>query len=55
MGRLRYNDSVMKVDVVIGDVVWEVVSCYCPQAGRSANGKEEFYELIDKVVTSEKV
>ena len=45
----------MKVNIFIGDVVWEVVSCYCPQAGRSVNEKEEFYELMDKVVTSEKV
>ena len=27
----------MKGNIVIGDVVWEVVSCYCPQAGRSVN------------------
>ena len=33
----RYRDRVMKVNIVIGDVVWEVVSCYCPQAGRSVN------------------
>ena len=26
---------------------------YCPQAGRSVNEKEEFYELMDKVATSE--
>ena len=45
----------MKVNIVIGDVVWEVVSCYCPQAGTSGNEKEEFYELMNKVVTSEKV
>ena len=51
----RFNDRVMKVNIVIGDVVWEVVSCYCPQAGRSVNEREEFYELMDKVVTSEKV
>ena len=43
----------MKVSIIIGDVVWEVVSCYCPQAGSSVNEKEEFYELMDKVVTSE--
>ena len=49
------NDRVMKVDIVIGDVIWEVVSCYCPQAGRSVNEKEEFHELMDKIVTSEKV
>ena len=30
----RFNDRVMKVNIVIGDVVWEVVCCYCPQAGR---------------------
>ena len=47
------NDRVMKINVAIRDVVWEVVSCYCPQAHRSVNEKEEFYELMDKVVTSE--
>ena len=26
----RFSDRVMKVNIVIGDVVWEVVSCYCP-------------------------
>ena len=26
-------------------------SCYCPQACRSVNKKEEFYELMEKVVT----
>ena len=31
----------------------EVVSGHCPQAGRLVNEKEEFYELMDKVVTSE--
>ena len=40
----------MKVNIVIGDVVWEVVSCYYSQAGRSVNEKE-FYELMDKVVS----
>ena len=45
----------MKVNIVIGDVVWEVVSCYYPQATRSVNQKEEFYELMDKSVTSEKL
>ena len=51
----RYSDRVMKVNIVIGDVVWEVVSCYCPQAGRSVNEKKEFYELMDKVVTNDNV
>ena len=51
----RFNDRVMKVKIVIGDVVWGVVSCYCLQAGVSGNEKEEFYELMNKVLTSEKV
>ena len=55
MGVDRFNDKVMKVSIVIRDLVWEVVSCYCPQTGRSVIEKEEFYELMDKVVTSEKV
>ena len=49
----RFNGRVMKINVVIGDVVWEVVSCYCPQAGRSVNEKEEFYEIMDKIATYE--
>ena len=53
VGVETYNDRVMKVNIVIGDVVWEVVSCYCPQAGRLVNEKEDFYELMAKVVTSE--
>ena len=55
VGVERLNDRVMKVAIVIGDVAWEVVSCYCPQAGRSVNEKEEFDELVEKVVTREKV
>ena len=51
----RFNGRVMKINVVIGDVVWEVVSCYCPQAGRSVNEKEVFSEVMDMVVASEKV
>ena len=55
VGVERYNVRVMKVDIVIGDVIWEVLSCYCPQAGRSVNENEEFYELMDKAVTSERM
>ena len=29
----RFNDGVKKVNIVIGDVVLELVSCYCPQGG----------------------
>ena len=55
VGVVRFNDSVMKVNIVTGDVVWEVLSCYCQQASRSVNEKDEFYELMDKVATSEKI
>ena len=55
VGVEMFNDRVMKVYIVIGSVVWEIVSCYCSQVGRSLNEKEEFYELMDKVVTSEKL
>ena len=55
VGVERFNDRVIRVNIVTWDVVWEVLSCYCPQAGRSINEKQEFYELMDKGVTSEKV
>ena len=51
VGVKRFNDRVIKVNIILGDIVWEV-SYYCPQAGRSVNEKE-FYELMDNVVTSE--
>ena len=54
VGGERHNDRVMKVNFVIGDVVWEVLSRCCPQVHKSENEKE-FYELKDKVVTNEKV
>ena len=31
------NDTVMKANIVFGDAVWELVPCYCPQAGRLVN------------------
>ena len=52
VGVERFN-RLIKVNIIIGDVVWEVASCYCPQAGRSVIEKEKFYELMDKVLTSE--
>ena len=45
----------MKVNTVTSDVTLEVAPCYCSQAGRSVNKKEKFYELVGKVMTSEKV
>ena len=55
LGDERFNGRVMNVSIVIRGVVWEVVSCYCPQVGRSLNQKQEFYELMDMVVTSDKL
>ena len=26
----RYNDTVIMVSIVVAEVVWVVVSCYCP-------------------------
>ena len=54
VGVEMHNDRLKKVNIFTEDVVWEIVSCHCPQAGRSINEKEEFFELMDKVVTSEK-
>ena len=45
----------IKANIVIGDVVLVVASCYCPQAGRPVNEKEELYELTAMVMASEKV
>ena len=53
VGVERLIDRVMKVSIFISNVVWEVVFCCCLQACRSVNEKGEFYELMDKFVTSE--
>ena len=34
LGVARYNYRVMRVNIVIGDVLWEGVSSYCSQAGK---------------------
>ena len=45
----------MKVNVIIGDAVWELISCYSLQTGGCATEKEEFHELKDRFATSVKV
>ena len=45
----------IKVNIVIGGVIWEAASRYCLQAGISVNEKKEFYEFMDKIVTNENV
>ena len=42
VGNERFNERVMKVNIVIWNVVWEVVSCYCPLACRSVIEKDMF-------------
>ena len=45
----------MKVNVIIGDAVWGLISCYSLQTGGCATEKEEFHELKDRFATSVKV
>ena len=42
VGVQRYNHKVTNVNIVIGNVLWEVVSCYSPQSGRSVMKKRSF-------------
>ena len=42
VGVQRYNDNVTNVNNVIGNVLWELVSCYSPQSGRSVMKKRSF-------------
>ena len=35
VGVERFDDRVMKVNIIFGDAVWKVVFCYFPQPGRS--------------------
>ena len=42
---------IMKVKIVIGNEVWEVVSCYYPQVGRPTAETDGFYKLLDQVVS----
>ena len=42
---------IMKVKIVIGNEVWEVVSCYYPQVGRPTAETDGFYKLLDQVMS----
>ena len=53
LGVQRYNHKVTNVSIVIGNVLWEVVSCYSPQSGRSVMKRRRTNdELMDKFVAS---
>ena len=45
----------MKVNIVIGDVVWGLILAIIHRLIDSVNQKKQFYELMNKVVTSERV
>ena len=51
MGRVirieRISDRVIAVDLVIGEQITKVVSCYAPQTGRSQIEKEEFWRQVE--------
>ena len=46
----RINDRVIAVDLVIGEQIVKVVSCYAPQSGRSQIEKEEFWRQVEEVI-----
>ena len=46
----RISDRVIAVDLVIGEQIVKVVSCYSPQAGRSQIEKEEFWRQVERVI-----
>ena len=46
----RISDRVIAVDLVIGEQIVKVVSCYAPQAGRSQIEKEGFWRQVEGVI-----
>jgi Reverse transcriptase (RNA-dependent DNA polymerase) len=44
------NERIMAVKMVVGGEVWNVVSVYAPQSGRTEKEKESFYDALDDVV-----
>ena len=46
----RYSDRFMKIRMVLGKAVCHVFSAYAPQAGLTAQEKEDFWELVEEEV-----
>ena len=46
----RISDRVIAADLVIGEQIVKVVSCYAPQTGRSQIEKEEFWRQVEGVI-----
>ena len=49
----RISDRIIAVDLVIGEQIVKVVSCYAPQAGRSQIEKEEFWRQVEGVMNTD--
>ena len=43
----RFSHRVMKVNIVIGKVIYQVFSVHAPQVGRSDEEKSEFWEKLE--------
>ena len=43
----RPSDRILKINVVISDEAWKVVSCYYPEVERPTADTDEFYEFLD--------
>lgn len=46
----RYTDRIIKVEMVLGKVVYHIFSVYAPQVGRTAQEKQEFWERLEDEV-----
>ena len=46
----RYSDRIMRVKLSIGKGIWNVISVYAPQAGRSWEEKETFVEELEEML-----
>ena len=46
----RISDRVIAVDLVIGEQIVKVVSCYAPQTGRSQIEKDELWRQVEGVI-----
>ena len=43
----RYDDRLMKIRMVVGKTIWNILSLYAPQVGRTPQEKAEFWERFE--------
>ena len=43
----RYDDRLMKIRMVVGKRIWNILSLYAPQVGRTLQEKAEFWERVE--------